>query len=468
MASWNATAWSLIPRETVAEHLERFVFPKLIEEARDFDIDRRAAEIIAEERRVQQILGPSILKSGYGFVRFPIIPCGPYSHENKLMACALFPEIMERHFSLQADLRSSTTAPPRVPTWRANLPPLYRLDHDMADSRGTLVDIRSLDGIWFPHFARSIEPCSTAGIRLIWHCDGNLMEMVPRLLDVGLAGFQGFQYEDGMDYERICRMKDRDGDDLIIIARRLRHPHPAARHAGRREARAGLAGRERAPDRALPRRLQLDHARRAVGEHADLRRWPGVLPGARPGASRPRKNRLRTVGVAPDPPVPAEKPPDFTSGGTASTLSADFFTASELWRGRRLTARFVHVRWMRGSSGQIIALSTSFVLASSSPTHWSVVRDLDGAVAESRLPRIAPILRFVEPSIWSNHPVRVLHVSSYFSEPVVARLPITGIVVTRMSSTPTHSSQPAALAVMIRTCTCIWSLTDRGAGPAQA
>jgi uroporphyrinogen-III decarboxylase len=44
------------------------------------------------------------------------------------------------------------------------------------------------------------------------------MQMVPRLLDVGLSGFQGFQYEDGMDYEKICRMKTKDGRDLIIIA----------------------------------------------------------------------------------------------------------------------------------------------------------------------------------------------------------------------------------------------------------
>jgi hypothetical protein len=44
------------------------------------------------------------------------------------------------------------------------------------------------------------------------------MEMVPRLLDVGFCGFQGFQYEDGMDYEKICRMKTRDGDELLIIA----------------------------------------------------------------------------------------------------------------------------------------------------------------------------------------------------------------------------------------------------------
>jgi uroporphyrinogen decarboxylase len=35
---------------------------------------------------------------------------------------------------------------------------------------------------------------------------------------VGLHGFQGFQYEHGMEYKRICRMRTRDGDPLIIFA----------------------------------------------------------------------------------------------------------------------------------------------------------------------------------------------------------------------------------------------------------
>jgi hypothetical protein len=88
----------------------------------------------------------------------------------------------------------------------------------MADSRGTLVRPETLDRLWFPHFSRCLDPLLRAGVNLIWHCDGNLMAMVPRLLEVGLAGFQGFQHEDGMDYARICRMKTREGRTPIIIA----------------------------------------------------------------------------------------------------------------------------------------------------------------------------------------------------------------------------------------------------------
>ena len=142
---------------------------------------------------------------------------GRYGYQHYFTAYALYPEVMERHFSLQADVALPLNRATAQAVVDYGLPPIIRSDHDMADSRGTLVRTETLDKLWFPHFARSMDPLISAGIRVIWHCDGNLMEMVPRLLEVGLCGFQGFQYEDGMDYEKICQMKTNDGDDLIIV-----------------------------------------------------------------------------------------------------------------------------------------------------------------------------------------------------------------------------------------------------------
>jgi hypothetical protein len=42
--------------------------------------------------------------------------------------------------------------------------------------------------------------------------------MVPLLLEAGLCGFQGFQYEDGMDYVKICSMRTKNGESLLIQA----------------------------------------------------------------------------------------------------------------------------------------------------------------------------------------------------------------------------------------------------------
>ncbi|MBI3986572.1 MAG: hypothetical protein HY343_06615 [Lentisphaerae bacterium] len=204
--------------EAVVDHLEKIVLPGLKKSTVEFDEDRRVRELIEGERAVQAQLGPGMLKVPYGCVSFPALAYGHYGYENYFMAYALYPEVMERFFAAQADKALQNNRAVLRAYREGGLPPLTRLDHDMADSRGTLVDIASLDRIWFPHFARCLEPLLKSDIKLIWHCDGNLSQMVPRLLDVGIKGFQGFQYEDGMDYEAICTMKTREGEPLFIIA----------------------------------------------------------------------------------------------------------------------------------------------------------------------------------------------------------------------------------------------------------
>ncbi len=201
--------------EAVIEHIENFIFPKLKEKLEQ-NFDAETEIIITREQEIQKKLGSNILKVPYQ-AKFPMLLYNQYGYTNFFMAFALYPEMMEKLFSLQADTAVKMNQARLQAIRGANLPPLLRLDHDMADSRSTLADIKVLDDIWFPHFARAIKPLTDSGVKLIWHCDGNLMQMVPRLLECGLNGFQGFQYEDGMDYEKICKMKDRNGNSLIII-----------------------------------------------------------------------------------------------------------------------------------------------------------------------------------------------------------------------------------------------------------
>ena len=89
--------------EAVVEHMEKFVFPSLRKAIREFDENKRAIEIIESERQTQKTLGPAILKSGYGFIQFPHLAYIAYGYENYFLAYALYPEIIEKHFSLQAD-----------------------------------------------------------------------------------------------------------------------------------------------------------------------------------------------------------------------------------------------------------------------------------------------------------------------------------------------------------------------------
>jgi len=204
--------------EAVVEHMEKFVFPQIKHEIAIFNEEKMRESILESELDIQRKLGENILKTGYGYIQFPYLAYYSYGYENYFMAYALYPEVMERHFSLQADLAVLRNRAAAKLYEQKLLPPMFRLDHDMADSRGTLVDIRSLDKLWMPHFARSLAPLAKCGVNLIWHCDGNLMEMLPRLIEAGVVGFQGFQYEDGMDYKKICNMKTRDGESLLIWA----------------------------------------------------------------------------------------------------------------------------------------------------------------------------------------------------------------------------------------------------------
>ncbi len=207
--------------EAAVEHMEKFLLPQWeawrinLEASADQEVRRR----ISDEVSIQQLFGSNMLKGPYGgFFAFPGFLYGHYGYSNYFMAYALYPDVIERGFKIYADAAEVYNRIAARAIVEGGLPRLLRLDHDMGDSRGTLVDVKTLDNLWFPYFARSIKPFLDAGIRLIWHCDGNLMEMVPRLLEAGIGGFQGFQYEDGMDYEKICRMKSRDGDNLFIIA----------------------------------------------------------------------------------------------------------------------------------------------------------------------------------------------------------------------------------------------------------
>ncbi len=207
--------------EAAIEHMEKILFPKWEKWRCELEAnsDNEVCKRISGEVEVQNLFGMNMLKGPYaGFFSFPGFLYGHYGYANYFMAYALYPEIIERGFKIHADASEVFNRIAARAIIEGGLPRIVRLDHDMADSRGTLVDVKTLDTLWFPHFARSIKPMLDVGIRLIWHCDGNLMDMVPRLLEVGLGGFQGFQYEDGMDYEKICKLKTRDGDNLFIIA----------------------------------------------------------------------------------------------------------------------------------------------------------------------------------------------------------------------------------------------------------
>jgi len=146
--------------EAAVEHMEKFLFPAWEKFRIDLETNAEAqvCKRIAGEVETQKLFGMNMLKVPYGgFFSFPGFLYGCYGYANYFMAYALYPEVIERGFKIHADMSALHNRIAARAIVEGGLPKLIRLDHDMADSRGMLVDIKSLDNIWFPHFARSIQ-----------------------------------------------------------------------------------------------------------------------------------------------------------------------------------------------------------------------------------------------------------------------------------------------------------------------
>lgn len=206
--------------EAVCEHLERFVWPDLERRIAGFSAlsPGLQADFRAQMQALQQRLGPDIVAFPYAQPQAkPIFRYGDYGYQNYFMFYALYPEVAERSFRLEADYAVLHNTAMAEVMLAEGYPPLVRVDHDITDSRGTLASLESMQERYLPHYARALAPLVDRGLHLLYHSDGNVNPLVPWLLEVGFAGFQGFQYEDGMDYPSLARLTTRDGKPLILI-----------------------------------------------------------------------------------------------------------------------------------------------------------------------------------------------------------------------------------------------------------
>ena len=126
-----------------------------------------------------------------------------YGYEAFLAAVALYPQAVEKLF-WQSAIEARQQNLILVRLFRdLDLPPVLFCGCDICTGQGPLVSPDFLRTSYWPHARYSIEPLLDAGIRLVYHCDGNVMPIVPDIVEAGFSGFQGFQYEYGVDPYRI-------------------------------------------------------------------------------------------------------------------------------------------------------------------------------------------------------------------------------------------------------------------------
>jgi hypothetical protein len=143
---------------------------------------------------------------------------GHFTYEAFLMACRLHTQELAhlfRHWGEQARLRFEAVA---EATRRHDLLPLIWTGQDLCDAKGPVMSPDLLESLYFPVLEHAFEPLKQAGIRIVWHTDANYRRILPRMVELGIDGFQGlYESEGGIRIENLARLRMRSGAPPIIF-----------------------------------------------------------------------------------------------------------------------------------------------------------------------------------------------------------------------------------------------------------
>ena len=200
--------------EDILPHIEALPSDEKLE--RDFDREGEAARIADTIKlRIDATHGETLFISGYGQADF----MGPYNdwgYVPYLMAIALYPDHIRRYYHYSATQAYLHNLAVVEAVRKHGIAPFVYGGQDICDNAGPLASVETLDKLYWPELQRGIQPLLDNDIRIVWHCDGNIMPILPRLLEVGISGLQGFQEEAGVHYPEIVKLKSRWGRPLVV------------------------------------------------------------------------------------------------------------------------------------------------------------------------------------------------------------------------------------------------------------
>ena len=187
------------------EILKNFNIEKVRGEYRDFFIrERERNGEIEPVPNFWEFGGPFPLYWKYGYIAF-------------FEACALYPEAVGKIWwsrCLEARERAKAFAPLYK---ELDLVPLMFCGEDICNNSGPMVSPEMIRKHYFPHVKMITEPFVEAGVRMIYHCDGDVNPFPQDFLDLGFSGFQGFQYECGIDVYELRKLKPTLGEVPLIF-----------------------------------------------------------------------------------------------------------------------------------------------------------------------------------------------------------------------------------------------------------
>jgi hypothetical protein len=141
-----------------------------------------------------------------------------WSYESYLTALVLYPGHFRRFFRIEAEkARAHNLAIREAVRFGAVAPVVYTGD-DICFNDGPICSVELLEDLYFPALEYALEPLVEAGIDIVWHCDGNVLPIVPRLIRMGISGFQGFQEREArIPIESMASFCRHDGGKLVFF-----------------------------------------------------------------------------------------------------------------------------------------------------------------------------------------------------------------------------------------------------------
>jgi len=97
------------------------------------------------------------------------------------------------------------------------MPKALLLGEDICTQRGPMISPVFMEKHYAPHLRHGLQPLLDAGVKPVWHCDGDVRPIMDMLIDCGVRGLQGFQPECGMNIDYVAKLRTREGKRMLVF-----------------------------------------------------------------------------------------------------------------------------------------------------------------------------------------------------------------------------------------------------------
>lgn len=201
--------------ESVLEYVEALPEPEQV--ADTFDADAYYEEVVSSMQAAQTQMGAIVHMPARWHADGFFMWYATFGYESYLGALGLYPDRMRKlfeHAAQQSRLQNELLA-------RAydehNFCKLLLIGQDICGQTGPMVSPKWLQCFYFPLGRLALRPLLDSGFKIIWHSDGHILPILDLILELGVSGFQGFQWETGTTVDIVAQRKTIRGEPLLFF-----------------------------------------------------------------------------------------------------------------------------------------------------------------------------------------------------------------------------------------------------------